>query len=343
MFFFNRGESMKNMKKIATSVVLGLSLSVATMGVAQAKEIVIKFSHVTTEKTPKGKGAMLFKKMVEERLAGKVRVEVYPSSQLYNDKDVLKALLLGDVQLAAPSLSKFSKFTDKWGLFDLPFLFKNPQALNCFTNSAKGQELLNAASGKGIKGLGYWLNGMKQISANNPLLEPKDAAGNKFRIMSSDVLKAQFEAVDANPQKMAFSEVYGALSSGVIDGQENTWSNIRTKKFFEVQSDITVSNHGVLEYGLVTSERFWNSLPDDIRTELEAIIKEVTAKVTEYALEAAQKDMEYVINSGATNVHFLSSKNQAKWVDAMRPVWHQFADKVGHDNIAAVQECNAKN
>jgi C4-dicarboxylate-binding protein DctP len=331
------------MKNTLKQVVLFAVLAVFSFGATQAKEIVIKFSHVTTEKTPKGKGAMLFKQLVEERLAGKVRVEVYPSSQLYNDNDVLKALLLGDVQLAAPSLSKFSKFTDKWALFDLPFLFKNPGALNCFTDSAKGQALLDAASSKGIKGLGYWLNGMKQISANNPLLEPKDAAGNKFRIMSSDVLKAQFEAVDANPQKMAFSEVYGALSSGVIDGQENTWSNIRTKKFFEVQSDTTVSNHGVLEYALVTSERFWNSLPNDIRAELDAILKEVTAKVVDYALEAAEKDMQYVINSGMTNVHFLSSKNQAKWVDAMKPVWDKFANQVGRDNIAAVQECNAKN
>ncbi len=329
--------------KHAVLAFVGSILLFSTSFTVSAEEIVLKFSHVTTEKTPKGKGAMLFKKMVEERLAGKVKVEVYPSSQLYNDNDVLKALLLGDVHLAAPSLSKFSKFTDKWALFDLPFLFKNAQSLNCFTESAKGQLLLDAASSKGIKGLGYWLNGMKQISANNPLLEPKDAAGNKFRIMTSDVLKAQFEAVEANPQKMAFSEVYGALSAGVIDGQENTWSNIRTKKFFEVQSDTTVSNHGVLEYALVTSERFWNSLPNDIRTELEAIIAEVTKQVVTLALDAAAEDMEYVINSGKTNVHFLSTANQQKWVEAMKPVWDKFADQVGRDNIAAVQACNAKN
>lgn len=329
-----------NIKLIASSIVaMGLMAS----PIAHAKEIVIKFSHVTTEATPKGKGAALFKKLVDERLAGKVRVEVYPSSQLYTDKAVLKALLLNDVQLAAPSLSKFSKYTKQWALFDLPFLFKNPQALNCFTDSAKGQALLNAAEGKGIKGLGYWLNGMKQISANKPLIKPEDAAGLKFRIMSSDVLKAQFEAVDANPQKMAFAEVYNALATGVIDGQENTWSNIRSKKFFEVQTDTTISDHGVLEYALVTSKRFWDSLPDDIRTELDAILKEVTAEVVNYALEAADKDRQTVANSGKTNIHTLTDAQKQQWVEAMKPVWAQFEDQVGKDNIAAVQQCNAQN
>lgn len=323
---------------MATIVAMGL----ITSPIALAKEIVIKFSHVTTASTPKGKGAILLQKLVKERLGGKVRIEVYPSSQLYGDKAVLKALLLNDVQLAAPSLSKFSKYTKKWALFDLPFLFKNPQALGCFTNSVTGQKLLNAVDKKGIKGLGYWLNGMKQISANKPLITPKDAESLKFRIMSSDVLKAQFEAVDANPQKMAFSEVYNALATGVIDGQENTWSNIRSKKFFEVQKDTTVSNHGVLEYALVTNKRFWNKLPSDIRLQLNQIIQEVTVKVTEYALDAAVKDMETVARSGKTNIHTLTNTQKQQWVTAMKPVWAQFEDQVGKDNIAAVQQCNAK-
>jgi C4-dicarboxylate-binding protein DctP len=329
----------KNITLMAATVVfMGLITSSAVL----AKEIVIKFSHVTTEATPKGKGAMLFKKLVDERLASKVRVEVYPSSQLYSDKAVLKALLLGDVQLAAPSLSKFSKYTKQWALFDLPFLFKNPQALTCFTNSPKGQTLLNAAERKGIKGLGYWLNGMKQISANTPLITPENAQGLKFRIMSSDVLQAQFEAIDANPQKMAFSEVYNALAMGVIDGQENTWSNIRSKKFFEVQKDITLSNHGVLEYVLVTNKRFWNGLPADIRLQLEQIIKEVTAEVTKFALDAAVKDMKTVVDSGKTNIHTLSDAQKQQWIAAMKPVWSQFEDQAGKDNIAAVQRCNAQ-
>lgn len=327
--------------KLITAIIIAIGFMLPATSLA--KEIVIKFSHVTTESTPKGKGAMLLKKIVAERLAGKVRIEVYPSSQLYSDKAVIKALLLNDVQLAAPSLSKFSKYTKKWALFDLPFLFKNVQALNCFTDSQKGRALLNAVDRKGIKGLGYWLNGMKQISANRPLITPRDAKGLKFRIMNSDVLKEQFEKINANPQKMSFSEVYNSLATGVIDGQENTWSNMRSKKFFEVQKDITISNHGVLEYALVTNKRFWNSLPNDIRIELEKIIKEVTAKVTQFAIEAAVKDMKIIEDSGKTNIHTLTPRQKQQWVAAMNPVWVKFEEQVGKDNIAAVQQCNAKN
>ncbi len=319
----------------AALVICSLAFSQSLM----AKEIVIKFSHVTTEKTPKGKAAKYLQELVAQRLKGKVRIDVYPNSQLYNDKEVLKALLLNDVQMAAPSLSKFGKFTKKWGLFDLPFLFKDDNAVACFTNGPKGQALLNAANNKGLQGLGYWLNGMKQLSANKPLIVPDDAKGEKFRIMSSDVLEAQFKAVNANPQKMSFSEVYNALSTGVIDGQENTWSNIRTKKFFEVQSDFTESNHGVLEYILVTSTEFWNSLPKDIQTELAAIIKEATLKETQWALEAAQADKEFIIASGRTKIHTLTNDQAALWATAMKPVWKQFEGNVGKDNIDAVIQC----
>lgn len=326
---------MPLIRLFALLIIFSLSFSQNLM----AKEIVIKFSHVTTEKTPKGKAAKYLQELVAERLKGKVRIEVFPNSQLYNDKEVIKALLLGDVQLAAPSLSKFGKYTKKWGIFDLPFLFKDDQAVACFTNGAKGQALLDAANSKGIKGLGYWLNGMKQLSANKPLMVPSDAKGEKFRIMSSDVLEAQFKAVDANPQKMSFAEVYNALSTGVIDGQENTWSNIKTKKFFEVQSDFTESNHGVLEYVLVTSSEFWNNLPKDIQTKLAAIIKEVTLKETQWALEAAQADKDYILASNRTKIHTLTTQQAAQWAEAMKPVWKQFANNVGQDNIDAAVKC----
>jgi len=327
---------MQLIRFFALLIICSLAFSQSVL----AKEIVIKFSHVTTEKTPKGKAAKYLQELVAERLKGKVRVNVYPNSQLYNDKEVLKALLLGDIQLAAPSLSKFGKYTKKWGLFDLPFLFRDADAVACFTTGPKGQALLDAASNKGLKGLGYWLNGMKQLSANKPLIVPGDAKGEKFRIMSSDVLEAQFKAVGANPQKMAFSEVYNSLSTGVIDGQENTWSNIRTKKFFEVQKDFTESNHGVLEYVLVTSTEFWNSLPKDIQTELSAIIKEVTAKETQWALEAAQADKDFIVASGRTAIHTLTTEQAAQWAAAMKPVWKQFEGDIGKDNIKAVRECS---
>ncbi|RLA09053.1 MAG: C4-dicarboxylate ABC transporter [Gammaproteobacteria bacterium] len=317
-------------------LILGLSLSVS----AQAKEILIKFSHVVSADTPKGKGAELFKKLVSERLKGKVKVEVFPNSQLYNDKAVLKALALGDVQMAAPSLSKFGKYTKKYGVFDLPFLFKDTKSLACFTGGDTGSKLLTAIEDKGFTGLAYWLNGMKQLSANKPLKTPADAKGLKFRIMSSDVLAAQFEAVDANPQKMSFSEVYNGLQTGVIDGQENTWSNIYTKKFFEVQHTISESNHGVLEYLVVTNTKFWKGLPADIRTELEKILKEVTLKVTAWALEKADADKAKITKAGKAAVISLSEAQLDKWRQAMAPVWTKFEGEIGKDSIAAAVACN---
>ncbi len=211
-----------------------------------------------------------------------------------------------------------------------------------FTSGPQGQKLLRAAEKKGLIGLGYWLNGMKQISANNALINPDDAKGRKFRIMSSDVLEAQFKAVGANPQKMSFSEVYNSLATGVIDGQENTWSNIRTKKFYEVQSDFTESNHGVLEYLLVTSKFFWEGLPADIKKELVAILKEVTAKETQLALEAAAADKKAIVESGKTKIHQLKPEQAMKWAKSMQPVWKKFEDDIGKENIDAVLACNKK-
>jgi len=303
-------------------------------------EITIKFSHVVSEDTPKGKGANMFRDKVAERLGGKVKVEVFPSSQLYNDKDVLKALLRNDVQLAAPSLSKFGRFTKKYGVFDLPFLFKNTDSVQCFTEGEKGKELLKAAGNKGYLGLAYWMNGMKQISANKPLGVPSDAKDQKFRVMSSDVLVAQFEAIEANPQKMAFSEVYNALQTGVIDGQENTWSNMYTKKFFEVQKNISESNHGVLEYLVVTNSKFWNGLPDDIRAELDKILAEVTVEVNKLALEKAAADRKKIVESGKTTVTVLTEEQLEQWRKAMQPVWSKFEDEIGKDTIDAVLACN---
>jgi len=325
------------MKRLTTTLCIAALTLFASAGNA---EILIKFSHVVSADTPKGKGAEIFRQKVDERLAGKVKVEVYPSSQLYNDNDVLKALLLGDAQMAAPSLSKFGKYTRKYGVFDLPFLFKDTDSLECFTSGDKGKELLKAMESKGYTGLGYWLNGMKQISSNTPLLVPADAEGLKFRIMTSDVLEAQFEALDANPQKMAFSEVYNSLQTGVIDGQENTWSNIYSKKFFEVQDHFTESNHGVLEYLVVTSTEFWNSLPDDIRAELEAILAETTAEVTEIALAKGAEDKQKVIDSGATTVHQIDEAQLGQWQETMQPVWTQFEEEIGKDVIDAAITCN---
>jgi len=320
-------------------VSLGLAL---TAGTVQAAPIKIKFSHVVAEKTPKGIGANLFKKLVAERLKGKVVIEVYPNSQLYNDNKVMEALLLGDVQMAAPSLAKFGKYTKKLQVFDLPFLFDDIHAVDRFQNGPTGKELLKSMTKKGYLGLGYWHNGMKQLSANTALRTPADAKGLKFRIQQSHVLQAQFEQLGANPQKLAFSEVYNALQTGVVDGQENTWSNCYSKKYQEVQTHFSESNHGVLDYLLVTNTRFWKKLPDDVRTELEAIIVEVTKVVNEEALKLAMDSRQKIIDSGKTEVLQLTKEELAQWRAAMQPVWKKFEKQIGKDIIEAAAASNTK-
>ena len=318
-------------------------LSAALLGLytnAFAAPIVIKFSHVVSENTPKGKGANMFKQLVEERLAGKVEVQVFPSAQLFGDADEIIALLKNDVQIIAPALSKFSKFTKVLQLYDLPFLFNDLNAVACFQDSPPGKEMLDSMSSKGIKGLAYWHNGMKQLSAPVPLRTPDAAAGLKFRIMSSDVLQAQFPAVTANPQKLAFSEVYLALQTGQIDGQENTWSNIYSQKFFEVQPYFEESNHGLLDYMLITSQRFWKGLPDDIRTELEKIIMEVTDAVNGFASQENEDAKKLIMESGKTEIIQLTAEEKEKWRAAMKPVWDQFKGDIGAKYVEAAAACS---
>ncbi|CAG0910696.1 unnamed protein product [Cyprideis torosa] len=270
---------------------------------------------------------------------GTACMEVFPNSTLYDDDKVIEAMLNGDVQMAAPSLSKFEIFTKKFRIFDLPFLFKDIDAVDAFQNSDAGQAMKDSMRKRGLQGLAFWHNGMKQISANKPLLLPGDAAGLKFRVQPSDVLVAQFEALNANPQKMAFSEVYGALQTGVVDGQENTWSNIYGQKFFEVQDGITESNHGVLDYLVVTSDEWWESLDAPVREQLSTILKEVTemrnAESTKVDLEAR----EAIVQAGGV-VRQLSDEQRAAWVDALKPVWEQFEGDVGADMIEAAQSFN---
>jgi C4-dicarboxylate-binding protein DctP len=321
---------------LSTALLAGLALPAAEAGA----EIVIKFSHVVAESTPKGQGALLFKKLAEERLPGEVKVEVYPNSQLFGDAKEMEALALGDVQIIAPSLSKFDKFTKQLQVFDLPFLFDDIAAVDRFQQSDDGKQLLTSMEDLGYVGLGYWHNGMKQLSANKPLRTPADAAGLKFRIQASDVLLAQFEALDANPQKMAFAEVYQALQVGTVDGQENTWSNIYTQKFFEVQPYITETNHGVIDYMVVTNSEFWNGLPEDIRTELEAIMAEVTAEVNKLAEDLNQQDKQKIVDSGSSEIITLTPEQRAEWVSAMQPVWDQFREDIGQDLIDAAKSAN---
>jgi C4-dicarboxylate-binding protein DctP len=313
---------------------------VATATVAKADPIVIKFSHVVAENTPKGQMAIKFKELVEERLTGKVKVEVFPNSQLFGDDTVLEAMLLGDVQLAAPSLSKFGKYTHSLQVFDLPFLFDDMGAVERFQKGPIGQKLLMSMKSKGLIGLGYIHNGMKQLSANNPLRVPADAAGKKFRIQSSDVLAAQFEALNAMPLKKPFSEVFTLLQTKAIDGTENTWSNIYSKKFYEAQPYITESNHGVIDYLVVTSAEFWMGLPDDIRAELKRAIDEAIVFGNKISEQKAIEDRQKIIASRRSEIITLSDAERKQWVETMRPVWKKFEDEIGKEYIDAAMASN---
>ncbi|AJE46312.1 TRAP transporter substrate-binding protein [Celeribacter indicus] len=332
---------MRFLATAATALALTTTATTA-FAACDAGEMVIKFSHVTNgDKHPKGIAAQLFADRVDEEMDGTACVEVYPNSTLYNDDQVLEAMLQGDVQMAAPSLSKFETFTKVFGLFDLPFMFKNMPAVDEFQNSEAGQAMKSSMERRGLTGLEFWHSGMKQFSANKPLILPEDARGLKFRVQPSDVLVAQMQALGASPQPMAFSEVYGALQTGVVDGQENTWSNTYGQKFFEVQDGITETNHGVLDYLVVTSSDWWDGLEPEVRDQLQTIMHEVTVERNAAVEEVEAESRQAILEAGG-EIRELTDEQRQAWVDVMKPVWAQFEDGVGADNIALAQEINAK-
>ncbi len=331
---------MKFLVTAATAALLAFGGS-AAMAACDSGEIVIKFSHVTnTDKHPKGIAASLLQERVNEEMNGTACMEVFPNSTLYTDEKVLEALLNGDVQLAAPSLSLFEKFTKQFRLFDLPFMFKNIAAVDAFQASDSGQAMLDGMQKRGLQGLSFWHNGMKQMSASRPLLMPTDADGLKFRVQPSDVLVAQMEAIGGNPQKMAFAEVYGALQQGVVDGQENTWSNIYGRKFFEVQDGITETNHGIIDYMVVASVDWLDSLDAPVREQFLTILNEVSATRNAESTKVNEEAKQAIVAAGG-EVRQLTDEQRTAWVEAMKPVWEQFKDDVGAENIDAAQAINA--
>ncbi|MFV0681115.1 TRAP transporter substrate-binding protein [Ottowia sp.] len=311
------------------------------LGAMAQSPIVIKFSHVVADQTPKGQAALKFKELAEKKLPGKVQVQVFPSSQLFGDGKEMEALLLGDVQMIAPSLSKFDRYTKKIQLFDLPFLFDDMAAVDRFQASAEGQGLLKSMTNRGLLGLAYWHNGMKQLSSDKDQLKrPEDVKGLKFRVQSSDVLEAQFRALDANPQKMAFSEVYQALQTGVVDGQENTWSNTYSQKFFEVQKTIAETNHGVIDYMVVTNAKWWEGLPADVRKGLSEAMVEATAHGNKIAADLNERDKGLIAKAGKAKIQQLSKEDLAAWRKTMEPVWKKFEGGIGRDLIDAALKSN---
>ncbi|MDZ4191455.1 MAG: TRAP transporter substrate-binding protein [Pseudomonas sp.] len=332
---------MFNTVRVMAICAMAFASLSATSALAD-EPILIKFSHVVADATPKGQGALLFKQLVEERLAGKVKVEVYPNSSLFGDANELEALRKNDVQLLAPSLAKFEQYTKQLQVFDLPFLFDDLDAVNRFQKRAKGRQLLRSMEDHNIVGLAYWHNGMKQLSATRALNMPGDANGLSFRIQPSAVLEAQFGQVGANSQKLPFSEVFKALQSGQVQGAENPWSNIYSQKLHEVQPFISETNHGVLDYMLVSNSRFWYGIPHQIRMELEAIIDEVTYAVNKQAEAANQADRQRIVDSGRSQVINLTAEQRQAWRDAMRPVWEQLLGQSGGDVIKAAQTVSRK-
>ncbi|AEC19347.1 TRAP dicarboxylate transporter, DctP subunit [Pusillimonas sp. T7-7] len=331
---------IKTPTRVLTAISTCLAMTFAGSALA-ADPIVIKFSHVVAEATPKGQGAIKFKEIAEKLLPGKVTVQVFPSSQLFGDAKEMEAVLLGDVQLIAPSLSKFDRYTKKVQLFDLPFLFDDMAAVDRFQHSDKGKALLDSMTNRGLKGLAYWHNGMKQLSTNkDKLTRPEDIKGLKFRIQNSDVLEAQFRQLGANPQKLSFSEVYQALQTGVVDGQENTWSNIYSQKFHEVQKTIANTNHGVIDYMVVTNAKWWDGLPDDVRKGLSQAMEEATTYANDLAAKLNERDRKRIEEAGAAKVQTLSKEDVAAWRTSMEPVWKKFEGDIGADLIQAALASN---
>ncbi len=322
------------MKKIlAVALTLGVLMSMP----ASAEEIVVKFSHVVAPNTPKGKGAERFKELAEKYTAGKVKVEVYPNSQLYKDKEELEALQLGAVQMLAPSLAKFGPLGVKeFEVFDLPYIFPDRVALRKVTEGPVGKKLLKMLEPKGIEGLAYWDNGFKIMSANKPLRTPDDFLGLKMRIQSSKVLEAEMKALGALPQVMAFSEVYQALQTGVVDGTENPPSNMYTQKMNEVQKYATLSRHGYLGYAVIVNKKFWDGLPSDVRGELEKAMAEATTYANDIAEKENADAVEAMKASGKTEFITLTAEQAKAWRAALKPVWSEMSSRIGKDLIAEV-------
>jgi C4-dicarboxylate-binding protein DctP len=319
--------------------VLAVLCAVASFSAFAQNPIVIKFSHVVATDTPKGQAAERFKELAEKATKGRVKVELYPNSQLYKDKEELEALQLGAVQMLAPSLAKFGPLGVKeFEVFDLPYIFPSKTALYNVTEGPIGKGLLKKLEGKGITGLAYWDNGFKVMSANKPLHMPADFKGLKMRIQSSKVLDAQMRALGANPQVLAFSEVYQALQTGVVDGTENPPSNMYTQKMHEVQKHVTVSNHGYLGYAVIVNKKFWDGLPADVRTALEGAMREATT----FEKAIAQRDndlaLEAIKKSGKTAIYTLSAKEQAEWRKALLPVQKDMQGRIGKDLIEAINK-----
>ncbi|MBM3557305.1 MAG: TRAP transporter substrate-binding protein [Alphaproteobacteria bacterium] len=321
----------------------GIVAALFATGAFAQQQIVIKFSHVVANDTPKGKGADKFKELAEKATGGKVKVEVYPNSQLFKDKEELEALQLGAVHMLAPSLAKFGPLgAREFEVFDMPFIFPNKEVLAKVTEGAIGKGLFDKLESKAIKGLAYWDNGFKVMSANKPLRKPDDFKGIKMRIQSSKVLESQFRALGSLPQVMAFSEVYQAMQTGVVDGSENTPSNMFTQKHHEVQKHITLTGHGYIGYAVIVNKKFWEGLPSDIRAQLEGAMREATVYTNSIAQTENDEALAGIKASGRSEVYAPTDAEKKAIAKVMEPVYREMEGRVGKELIASIQKIKAE-
>ncbi|MGY3360749.1 C4-dicarboxylate-binding protein DctP [Bradyrhizobium sp. GM0.4] len=319
------------MRKLLLAVAAAAILMAPAVVEAQSP-IVIKFSHVVANDTPKGKGALKFKELAEKYTDGKVKVEIYPNSTLYKDKEEIEALQLGSVHMLAPSTAKFAPLGIKeFEALDLPWLFKDDQTYSNAMKGTIGKWLFDKLETKGITGLAYWDNGFHMLSANRALMKPADFQGLKFRISGSKVADQYLRIMGSIPQIMAFSEVYQALQTGVVDGCENTASNYLTQKFYEVQKDITVSYHAHLQYAVIVNSKFWSSLPPDIRAQLEKAINEATDYTNQIAHQENEDALAEIKKTGKTTLHYLTDADRKAWQEAMQPTYKWAKGRVGQE------------
>jgi C4-dicarboxylate-binding protein DctP len=324
-------------------LVLAALLFTATTSAFAADPILIRFSHVVANDTPKGKAAEKFKQLAAKYTSGRVKVELYPNSQLYKDREEMEALQLGAVQMLAPSVSKFGPLgVREFEVFDLPYLISDAETVDRVTDGEIGKALFAKLESHGIKGLAYWDNGFKQFSANRPLRELKDFRGLKMRIQSSKVLEAMMRQLGAVPQVMAFSEVYSALQQRVVDGTENPVSNLYTQKMHEVQSHLTISDHGCLVYAVIVNRKFWEGLPADVRAQLEKAMRETTVYERDIAKKENKDALAMVRASKKTEVYVLSDAERRRWREALLPVHAKFEQTVGRDNLQAIYRITAE-
>lgn len=322
--------------KISTAIMFAFALGASSIAQA-AGEIVIKFSHVVAPDTPKGRAAEKFRQLAEEKTKGKVKVEVYPNSQLYKDREEVEALQLGAVQMLAPSLSKFGPMgAREFEVFDLPYIFPNKETLHRVMDGDVGKKLFAKLESKNVLGLAFWDNGLKQMSANKPLRSVADFKGLKMRIQQSKVLDAQMKALGANPQVMAFSEVYTGLQQGVVDGTENPVSNFYTQKMNEVQKHMTISDHGYLGYAVIVNKKFWEGLPADVRDALTSAMKETTAFERDIAQKENDEALAKVKAAKTTEIYVLPLKDRVEWHKSLLPVHKEFEGIIGRDIIQDV-------